>query len=61
MEWDGERLTMSVPEAAKVLGLSRGSAFEAVRRGEIPVLRIGRRLLVSRKRLQEIIEGRDGQ
>jgi hypothetical protein len=31
MEWDGERLTMSVPEAAKVLGLSRGSAFEAVR------------------------------
>jgi excisionase family DNA binding protein len=61
MEWDGERLTMSVPEAAKVLGLSRGSAFEAVRRGGIPVLRIGRRLLVSRKRLQEIIEGRDGQ
>lgn len=41
-----ERTTLSVEEAGRVLGLGRGAAYEAVRRKEIPVLTIGRRLRV---------------
>ena len=38
--------TMSVEEAGKVLGISRASAYEGVRAGEIPSIRIGRQTLV---------------
>ena len=41
-----ERLTLTVAEAAKVLGIGRGTAYEAVRTGQLPALRVGRRLLV---------------
>src|SRR5437764_13081151 len=40
------RLVYSVPEAGRLLGLSRNAAYAAAQRGEIPVIRIGRRLLV---------------
>lgn len=53
-----ERLTVSVEEAAVILGISRGSAYEAARRGDLPgVLRIGKRFLVSRSRLLAAVEG----
>lgn len=39
-------LTCTVPEAAQMLGVSRGSAYEAARTGQLPTVRIGRRLLV---------------
>jgi excisionase family DNA binding protein len=38
--------TMQVDDVAKALGLSRASAYEAVRTGEIPSIRIGRRIVV---------------
>lgn len=38
--------TLTIAEAAKVLGVGRNSAYEAARRGEIPTIRIGKRLLV---------------
>lgn len=42
------QLTTSVEAAAQVLGVSRGLAYEAARRGELPgVLRIGHRFVVS--------------
>jgi len=37
---------ITVERAAKRLGISRNSAYEAVRRGEIPSLRIGRRYVI---------------
>jgi len=40
------RLTCSVPEAAKALGIGRDAAYAAVERGEIPVLRLGRTIRV---------------
>lgn len=40
------RQTISVEEAGKRLGISRNTAYEAAARGDIPTLRIGRRLLV---------------
>lgn len=35
--------TMSVEEAGKYLGLARSSAYQAVRRGDIPVIKMGTR------------------
>lgn len=51
-----QRLTLSVEEAAEALGLSRAFAYEAVNRGEIPSIRIGRRILVPRVALDRLLE-----
>jgi len=45
------RLTYSVEEAADVLGISRGLAYEMARTAQIPTLRLGRRILVPRDAL----------
>jgi excisionase family DNA binding protein len=36
---------MTVPEAGAALGLSASAAYRAAERGEIPTLRVGRRLV----------------
>ena len=41
-----ERLVYTIPEAGRLLGLSRNSAYAAALRGDIPTLEIGRRRLV---------------
>lgn len=51
-----ERETLTVPEAARILGIGRNGAYEAIHRGEIPVLRIGRRFLVPRAALEQLLE-----
>ncbi len=38
--------TISVEQAAQVLGLGRTAAYEAARRGEFPTRRLGRRVVV---------------
>jgi excisionase family DNA binding protein len=50
-----ERQTYTVEEAARIMGIGRGSAFEAVRRGDIPSIRIGRRLVVPRVALERLL------
>jgi excisionase family DNA binding protein len=40
------RVTITIEQAAHVLGLGRTAAYEAARRGELPTRRLGRRLLV---------------
>jgi excisionase family DNA binding protein len=45
------RATCRVEEAAEVLGISRGTAYQAARTGQLPVLSLGRRVLVSVPRL----------
>lgn len=46
MHAEHERLVYTVPEAGRLLGLSKNSSYEAAARGELPTIRIGRRLLV---------------
>lgn len=46
---------MTVEEAGEALGISRGSAYEAARRGEIPTVRIGRRLVVPTAALRRLL------
>jgi excisionase family DNA binding protein len=47
--------TMTVEQAAELLGLGRSSAYEAVRRGELPALRFGRALRVPTARLRVLL------
>jgi excisionase family DNA binding protein len=51
-----ERQTLTMEEAARVLGISRSSAYEAVRRGELPTVKIGRRYVVPRVALERLLD-----
>ncbi len=50
------RKTISVEEAGKRLGISRNSAYEAAKRGEIPTIKIGRLLLVPEAPFERMID-----
>lgn len=41
-----KRATISVEEAAELLGVGRTAAYEAAHRGQLPTRRLGRRLFV---------------
>jgi len=50
-----ERLTLSVEEAAALLGISRALAYNLVRRGELPRLQLGRRVVVPKRALEDYV------
>ena len=47
--------TMTVSQTAVVLGISRWSAYECVREGSIPSIRLGRRIVVPRRAIDELL------
>ena len=51
-----ERLTLTVEEAGRLLGISRALAYELVARGELPSLRLGRRIVVPRRALERLVD-----
>jgi excisionase family DNA binding protein len=51
-----EPAAVSVPEAARLLGISRRSAYRAAATGEIPTVRIGGRIVVPVHRLHELLD-----
>ncbi len=53
---EDKRLTLSVEETAKLLGIGRNLCYDRVKTGEIPVIKIGRRLLVPRRALEKLLE-----
>lgn len=53
---DETKLTLTVPQAAEVLGISRVLAYELVARGELPTVRLGRRVVVPRRALERFID-----
>ena len=52
---EADRLTLTVEEAAHLLGISRGLAYELARSGRLPVVRLGRRLLVPKVALERML------
>jgi excisionase family DNA binding protein len=52
------RETLTVDEAAQMLGISRGSAYKAIHEGSIPTIKIGRRALILREAFLRLL--RDG-
>lgn len=53
-----QRLTLTVEEAARLLGISRSLAYELVRDGEIPSLRLRRRIVVPRRAIDAMLRGK---
>lgn len=53
---DEHKLTLSVPETATLLGISRAHAYELVARRELPAVRLGRRLLIPRQAIQDLLK-----
>lgn len=51
----GERLTYNVREAARLLGLSKNSVYQGVFTGEIPHIKVGRRILIPRLALERML------
>jgi excisionase family DNA binding protein len=54
-DFPGDVLT--VEQAGRVLDLSRSSAYDAARRGDIPTIRIGKRLIVPKRALETMLSG----
>ena len=48
-------LTITVEDAGRLLGISRGHAYELVRRGELPAIRLGRRLVIPTRAIEELL------
>jgi excisionase family DNA binding protein len=57
MEAKFERKTLTVPEAACVLGIGLSKAYEAARTGELPTIKIGKRILVPVVALERMLQG----
>jgi excisionase family DNA binding protein len=49
------RLTLSIRETAKILGVGRDTAYAAARAGKIPVLKFGKRMRVPRIALMRML------
>ncbi len=48
-------LVLTVEAAGRLLGISRGLAYELVARGELPHLRLGRRIVIPRAALEGLV------
>jgi excisionase family DNA binding protein len=54
---DQTRRTLTVPEAGKILGLGRNGSYDAAKRGDIPTIKIGRRIFVPVAALERMLAG----
>lgn len=54
------RQTLNIEAAGKMLGISRAVAYELARRDQlpVPVIRLGHRMVVSRRALEEVLNAR---
>jgi len=50
-----ECLVWTVEEAGRLLGISRAHAYELVARGELPHLRLGRRVVVPKQGIETLL------
>lgn len=54
-----DRLTYSVTETAQLLGISRNLCYEQIRQGVIPALKLGKRVLIPKAKLDMLVEGQN--
>jgi len=57
---DQPGLTVTVPEAAKMFGISRALAYKEANKGQIagvPVLRVGKRFILSKTKVMGVLKG----
>jgi len=53
------RLTLTADEVAEILGIGRSAVYESIRRGDLPALRFGRRIVVPRAALLRLLGEED--
>jgi excisionase family DNA binding protein len=58
---NGPRLVYTVPEAGAILGLSRNASYEAARRGDLRVIKIGKLLRVPVRELERMLDMKNGE
>ena len=51
-----ERLTLTVEQAGELLGISRSLAYEMARTGRLPILRFGKRIVVPKKAIENMLQ-----
>lgn len=49
--------TLTVEAAGEIMGIGRNQAYEAVHRGDIPSIKIGKRILVPKALLDRLLQG----
>ncbi len=54
-----EALTLSIEHASRLIGVSRTTAYRMVRDGDLRAIRVGRRVLVLKKPLMELLEAEE--
>ena len=54
-----EKLVYSIQEVAELLGISRSYAYELVRKGEIPVLMLGKKRVVPTEKFNRWVNGEE--
>ena len=52
------RRTYKIEEAARLLGIGRNQAYEAAKRGDFPIIRIGARILVPKAAFDRLLDGK---
>jgi excisionase family DNA binding protein len=58
--WSQVPLAMTIEEAARLLGIGRNGCYALATDGRLPVLRLGRRIVVSREALQRLLSEAEG-
>jgi excisionase family DNA binding protein len=53
---NNKRLVVNVKEASELLGLSRASTYQGISTGEIPSIKVGKRILIPLIRLEKIMD-----
>jgi len=57
-----QKQTLTITEAAEILGIGRQSAYDLARRGELPGIRkLGKRFIISRIVLEEYLKGHENE
>lgn len=51
-----ERKTKTVEQASRILGIGRSAAYAAAKRGELPTIKMGRRVLVPVAALERLLQ-----
>ena len=51
-----EKMVMTVPEAGELLGISRAQAYLMVKKGRLPIIRLGRRIVVPKPAFMKMLE-----
>ena len=50
-----EKSVYTVPQVAKILGINRNLAYELVRRGDLPALRLGKRFVCPKQAIDRLL------